>query len=516
MQSIKSVEIIDAVARFDRNDFLMNQTESAKHSETDLSNHRISQQSHTSQAEATAYVQTLLERIPSAWRGLESFVQGLIVATKPKVIVDLGMYYGYSSIAMAATTSGNVFGIDSFRGDPYAGIEDNEEACRKNVADSNLANLHVIKGDFQEISRRWSSPVDMLHIDGSHDYEAVLKDFTSWRHHLADNAIVLLHDTQSYPEGPGRLFRELPYRKFEIKEHHGLGVLFISEAARPPATGAKQLADLQQPNPVTSYKPDRIYSSRPLRIGMVIGTFSAVPYIHLQMEARNRYYPNIPVLVHDDCSGRTGELADLCKTYGVAFESNATRLPHHLGDLSAFVGGLSWAEAQQLDLLVKVSRRWLFRMNWVPDLERLAIASQYSTFSNWTSSYAFGFRTECMAMSVVHWSTPQIRRAISDAISQRNHVFVENYLHQFAIAQESANCNVADAWRLRHPTQPERAGYAAWDLMGTDRCRKEPSRLWHDSDAAADYLHLANSWNLKYSIEDFADPNQREGIDMQA
>ena len=97
----------------------------------------------------------------------------------------------------------------------------------------NPAFARAYKGDFEEVSRRWSSPVDMLHIDGSHDYESVQRDFASWRHHLADEAILLLHDTQSYPQGPGRLFRELPYRKFEIKEHHGLGVIFISSPHFP-------------------------------------------------------------------------------------------------------------------------------------------------------------------------------------------------------------------------------------------------------------------------------------------
>lgn len=516
MHSIVATDLIHAINRSHVSSLKAKHCWSTSRNDIACPAQKLSEGFCSARLVARADVATLLERIPSAWRGLEDFVQGLIVARQPKNIVDLGVYHGYSSIAMAAATAGNVFGIDSFRGDPYAGFEDNEDACRKNVADSNLANLHIIKGDFQEVSRRWSSPIDMLHIDGSHDYESVQRDFFSWRHHLADEAIVLLHDTQSYPQGPGQLFRDLPYRKFEISEHHGLGVLFISKEASSPSTGTDQPAERQQPKVVASEKPHCVYPSQPLRIGMVIGTFAAVPYIHLQMEARKRFYPDIPVLVHDDCSERSGELANLCKAYGVAYESNAARQPHHLGDLTAFLGGLNWAEGQQLDLLVKVSRRWLFRVNWVPDLERLAIESQYSTFSNWTSSYAFGFRTECMAMSVSHWSLPHIRRDISDAVIRRKPVFVENFMHQFAIVQESANCKMADEWRRSHPTPPERAGYAAWELMGTDRCRKEPSRLWHDSDAAADYMLLAKSWGLNYSAVDFADPNQREGTGTSA
>ena len=104
------------------------------------------------------------------------------------------------------------------------------------------------------------------------------------------------------------------------------------------------------------------------QIALVVATFAAVPYVHLQLEARRRFYPEAPLLVHDDHSPYAGELESLCRSYGADFEQNGTRLPPSKGDLSAFVGGLAWAHEQGAGLLVKLSRRFVPTMRWVDDL----------------------------------------------------------------------------------------------------------------------------------------------------
>ncbi|HQU46293.1 MAG TPA: hypothetical protein PK867_26030, partial [Pirellulales bacterium] len=227
---------------------------------------------------------------------------------------------------------------------------------------------------------------------------------------------------------------------------------------------------------------DRLYE-KPPRVGMVVGTYAAVPYIHMQLEARRRLFPDVPMLVHDDGSPAASDLKALCDQYGADFEANSERLPHHLGDMSAFVGGLKWAQCRQIELLLKVSRRWIFLADWTEDLRRLAMESQQATFSNYTQSYAFGFRTECVALAVRPWASPDFFRDAVERINLGRRVFVEGYLHAFAIKLHEQGCAEALRWTREHPVHDKRRGYAAWPLMGTDRKDPNPSGkyLWHDS-----------------------------------
>ena len=258
---------------------------------------------------------------------------------------------------------------------------------------------------------------------------------------------------------------------------------------------------------------DRLYDGPP-KLGLVIGTYAAVPYVHLQLEARRRLYPGVPTLVHDDASPATDRLRALCDEYGCDFETNGARLPHHLGDLSVYVGGLKWAERKGVELLLKLSRRWVFLVDWTGDLQALAMDSQNPTFSNYTKSYAFGFRTECFGMSVRHWACPRFYRSAIERINHGEHVFVEAYMHQFAIDFDRALGTQAEAWKSEHPVPEERKGYTPWPLMGTDRIDPRPSGnyLWHDSHRPAQYAEQAQRWGLPYTEADFADPNQGNGL----
>ena len=183
----------------------------------------------------------------------------------------------------------------------------------------------------------------------------------------------------------------------------------------------------------------------PARIGMVIGTYAAVPYVHLQLESRRRSYPHVPVLVHDDGSHRKAELAAMCRAYGCDFESNCTRQPAQLGDLSCFVGGLLSAQSRQREILVKVSRRWIFLVDWTDSLLRLAYESQYATFCSYTTTFDMGFRSECVGMAVSLWSGPLFMDEAIGRLAVGDSVFMEGYMHEFARRFERLNCDRAGA-----------------------------------------------------------------------
>jgi hypothetical protein len=242
-----------------------------------------------------------------------------------------------------------------------------------------------------------------------------------------------------------------------------------------------------------------------------VGTFAAVPYVHLQLEARRRYYPDVPLLVHDDGSKKTSALHALCREYGCDFEHNDRRQRPGLGDVSAFVGGLAWAAAHKIEVLVKVSRRWVFQTNWVPSLQELALQSQYATFCSYTTTFDYGFRTECVGLAVDVWNEHEFLADALQHIKGQREVFVEAYIHEFARRFERRNCETAERWRAEHPMRSGRHGYALWTLMGTDRAESSPYHLWHNNCTPEDYLDVSREWDLNYTLDDFADPNQGEG-----
>ncbi|WP_422927499.1 hypothetical protein [Singulisphaera sp. PoT] len=246
--------------------------------------------------------------------------------------------------------------------------------------------------------------------------------------------------------------------------------------------------------------------------GLVIGTFASVPYVHLQLEARRRFYPGIPLLVHDDGSPGGDELRGLCYDYGCEFEVNDRRQPPCIGDVSAFLGGLLWAPRAGVDLLVKMSRRFLPLEDWGAGLSALALESQYPTYCSHTESFGFGFRSECVGMAVRPWLGHRIHHELAHLATAPGMPFVEGAVHNMARRLAISRCERAAAWDAEHGPRPgDRDGFAPWPFMGTDRCTRYPGFLWHDSATPEDYHRLGHSWGLPYPLADYLDPNQGAG-----
>lgn len=252
---------------------------------------------------------------------------------------------------------------------------------------------------------------------------------------------------------------------------------------------------------------ERLFTKEP-RVALVIGTFAAIPYVHLQLEARRRLYPETPLLVQDDCSPFGKELSALCREYGADFASNTTRFPASKGDMTAMVHGLVWAREMGYDLLVKLSRRFVPRVRWIDDLVALAMTSHYATYCSWTTSFNFGFRSECVGFAVEEWTRLGLCDALIDRIMNAQRTFVEGFVHGLARRAAEQNCEAAIAFDKAIGARPtERNCYAPWPFMGTDRRAQMPGYLWHDWSKAKDYARLAQEWGLSYKESDFSDPN---------
>jgi O-antigen biosynthesis protein len=175
-----------------------------------------------------------LDRYPSAWIGHREFAEWLVQEMKPMQIVDLGIDYGHSTFIFANAARKNrcgvVTGIDWFQGDSCAGARDTYSIVTDAVRDLPLANVEIIKGDFQEVAATWTRPIDILHIDGDHSYEAVVRDYNTWCRFVREDGIILMHDINVPVPGFEviHVFREINCRyKLHFLPSCGLGILLL-------------------------------------------------------------------------------------------------------------------------------------------------------------------------------------------------------------------------------------------------------------------------------------------------
>lgn len=179
-------------------------------------------------------VEEILGAIPSAWnyppKSHPEFAEWLIKTLKPKVTVELGVDYGYSSFLMALCQNNPVYGIDCFDISKHGiRIDDDYQFVLAVKEKLKIDNLTIIKDYFDNVAKSWDQPIDLLHIDGLHDYDNCKNDFETWFPLMSKKGVVIMHDTISAPDGVGRFFNELDHPKINFKNSFGLGVIAKSK-----------------------------------------------------------------------------------------------------------------------------------------------------------------------------------------------------------------------------------------------------------------------------------------------
>ena len=132
------------------------------------------------------------------WLGTQAESRGMIA--------EIGACTGCTTRALADSTPGSVYAIDTWDGGTddeltlginldYAGWEGCYQAFLKNTA--GLPNLTVMRmGSLDAAARllRTAIRFDMIFIDASHDYESVKSDILAWRLLLAPSGLLCGHD----------------------------------------------------------------------------------------------------------------------------------------------------------------------------------------------------------------------------------------------------------------------------------------------------------------------------------
>jgi predicted O-methyltransferase YrrM len=174
-------------------------------------------------------VEEILGAIPSGWnyppKSHREFVEWLVNRIKPEVTVELGVDYGYSSFLMALCQDNPVYGIDCFDVSVHGPREDDDYQFVMSVKEKlGLDNLEIIKGYFDDVAKTLDKEIDLLHIDGLHDYENCKNDCDTWAPLVKEDGVILFHDTVSNPDGAGLFFSQLEVPKVNFTNSFGLGV----------------------------------------------------------------------------------------------------------------------------------------------------------------------------------------------------------------------------------------------------------------------------------------------------
>ncbi|MGH9398267.1 MAG: class I SAM-dependent methyltransferase [Terriglobia bacterium] len=147
-------------------------------------------------------------------------------AAEPGVLVEIGSFKGKSTIVLAKVAErfglGTVVSID-----PHNAPSETDPDLRGQPSsfEEFLATIHsagikpqveVHRAASQDAAQGWTRQVRLLWIDGDHTYKGAKEDIDLFLPHLAEGAIVAIHDTLHEFEGPIRVFVENILRSDEF------------------------------------------------------------------------------------------------------------------------------------------------------------------------------------------------------------------------------------------------------------------------------------------------------------
>ena len=136
------------------------------------------------------------------------------------VIVEIGSWKGKSTIWMASGSRRGA-GVKVHAIDPHTAESDNLatqsavptlEEFTRNIRSAGLDDLVVpLVTTSAEAASHFSHPVELIFIDGAHDYASVALDLDLWFSKVVDGGTIAFHDTVAW-EGPRRLVAERVFR----------------------------------------------------------------------------------------------------------------------------------------------------------------------------------------------------------------------------------------------------------------------------------------------------------------
>jgi MMP 1-O-methyltransferase len=131
------------------------------------------------------------------------------------VIVEIGSWRGKSTTCLGlGSKAGN--GVPVFAVDPHS--EHTFGDFSRNMEEAGLTDLVTpVPGRSQELAEGFDEPIELLFIDGAHQYELVNQDFDRWVPKVVEGGVVAMHDTTWFP-GPKRVADERIFKSDRFKD----------------------------------------------------------------------------------------------------------------------------------------------------------------------------------------------------------------------------------------------------------------------------------------------------------
>jgi predicted O-methyltransferase YrrM len=163
------------------------------------------------------------------------------------VIVEIGSWKGKSTIWLAkgslAGKHAKVYAIDPHSGTAEhlrQGKPSTFEEFERNISRAGVAGLvSPIVATSEAAASSFDEPIEMIFIDGDHDYQAVKRDFDLWYPKVVDGGVMAFHDTTVW-QGPKRLVAERIYKSRDFCDGSFAGSIAFATKVREN-TGAERL-----------------------------------------------------------------------------------------------------------------------------------------------------------------------------------------------------------------------------------------------------------------------------------
>ena len=129
------------------------------------------------------------------------------------VIVEIGSFKGKSTVCLGLGSRAGA-SVPIYAVDPH---QERFPDFKKNVQRAGIDELvRPVPSLSQPAADDFHEPIELLFVDGSHEYELVLEDFEKWVPKVVDGGWVAFHDT-TWTAGPRKVVGHAVYRSRRFK-----------------------------------------------------------------------------------------------------------------------------------------------------------------------------------------------------------------------------------------------------------------------------------------------------------